>query len=452
MVTFLTIAFGSAVGLGLLIAFLMWALISGFRSAVWLVIIFTIASILNGFNPGLKLGIHIYLGDLVFFAVGACAVVRFLAGRASLRSQWLWIAFGALLMISFIRGAATIGVSTAGNDLREFYYFFATTLYFASFRYDSKDVSSVYAAWSVFAILIMGVVLLRWAIDATGIDVGIDPRLWAGLANFGVSELRVVTSSAAMIIGIASVMFAFAFFRREAASPLSGLMFVATLVFVIVLQHRSVWVSTAAGLGVVLLLQQKNRVRSFTQLAIAGTLVVAVALPLAVSGRLERVTSDLGASFAEASRSHGSTLTWRLQGAAELTKDLFASGPVAIVMGKPMGSGYDRVVEDTQQEVQVSPHNFYVQLMLRIGLSGLAFFLLIYAGVVRDLLLQYKSGIWVTDPRPLIALVAVQLTYFLPYAGTPPMAIFLGMALSINAAARDAQPERLAASPRGAFA
>lgn len=430
MTIFLTIAFSVAIGLALLLCLLMWGLIFRMRAGLWLIVVYAVLYAALGFNPRVYLGINIWLGDLVFLAIGGAAVVRFLQYPPELSRHVVWLAYGGFLLLSFARGLPSYGVS-AGNELREFYYFWATAAYFASYRYERKDLHHVMAAWVFMVVVILAVVTVRWAVDLTGIDIGLDPRMWAPLSG---SSLRVIGAGHALMITSGIIMLTYLLRSRSWSAAWCAFMLGLSALFVLALQHRSVWVCTLAGLMLMVLLEQKDRTRATLQLAVAGGLVVVALVPLAMLGKLDRLERDLSSSVQEATSAR-STFTWRMQSAEVLVKDLFSSGPVAIAVGKPMGAGYNRTIEDAEREITVAPHNYYVQVMMRVGVVGLLIFMLTYAIVIRRLLAMYRTGDSSIDPRPLVVLLAIQLVYYVPYNGDPPQAVLLGVALSVAAAA-----------------
>lgn len=439
-----SIVFSIAIGFGLLICFLFWGLIVKVRTGLWLLVTATLLNAALGFSPRLYLGFNFYFSDLVFLSIGGAAVARFIFHLHEIPRYAAWALYGGMLLLSFARGVPGYGVS-AGNELREFYYFWATAAYFASFPYDRRDLHHFMGAWVFMVFIICAVVAFRWTVDITGIDVGLDPRLWAPLSG---SSLRVIGAGHALAITSGMVMLTYLLRTRIWSSTWCAFMLGLSASFVLALQHRSVWVCTLAALVLTLFLEQKDRARAALQLAIAGALVGVVLVPLAVLGKLDRLERDLSSSVQEATSAR-STLTWRLQSAEVLAKDLLSSGPTAIAVGKPMGAGYNRMIEDTQQEITVAPHNYYVQIMMRVGVLGLSMFIVAYVVALRRLLAIHQAGDSAIDPRPWIVILAIQLIYFIPYSGDPPQAMLLGVALSVGAAARGAARVRMPAGAQG---
>lgn len=425
-----SIVFSIAIGFGLLICFLFWGLIVKVRTGLWLLVTATLLNAALGFSPRLYLGFNFYFSDLVFLSIGGAAIARFIFHLREIPRHALWALYGGMLLLSFARGVPGYGVS-AGNELREFYYYWAAATYFASFNYDRRDLHYIMGAWVFMVSIIFAVVAFRWTVDTTGIDVGLDPRMWAPLSG---SSLRVIGAGHALAITSGMVMLTYLLRTRTWSSTWCAFMLGLSALFVLGLQHRSVWIATLVALVLTLFLEQKDRARTALQLAIAGGLLVVALVPLAILGKLDRLERDLSSSVQEATSAR-STFTWRVQSAEVLVKDLFSSGPAAIAVGRPMGAGYNRMIEDTQQEITVAPHNFYVQIMMRVGVIGLATFALAYVVAMRRLLAIHRAGDSPIDPRPWIVLLAVQLVYFIPYSGDPPQAMLLGVALSVGAAA-----------------
>ena len=129
--------------------------------------------------------------------------------------------------------------------------------------------------------------------------------------------------------------------------------------------------------------------------------------------------------------------------------------PLEWLLGRGYGAGYLRVVMGSLEDF--SPHDFYVQLLLRIGFVGVLTFVLLYlASAVRFMLragLQGNSGL---IARIFVVLIAANLVYFIPYQGDYPHGALLGVALGVLAAmprgrTATAGPRERAAVSRGSI-
>ena len=129
----------------------------------------------------------------------------------------------------------------------------------------------------------------------------------------------------------------------------------------------------------------------------------------------------------------GTTFSWRVQGwTALLTGEQMDSARERLV-GNPFGTGYDRIMltgDGVKQLRSESPHNFYVQTLLRGGALGLLAFVALHGLLLRGLLRCAKRDVASRSFLLCMAvLVASQLVYYLVYGSDYIQAIFLGSAI-----------------------
>ncbi|MEU5547919.1 hypothetical protein AB0G85_37375 [Streptomyces sioyaensis] len=82
------------------------------------------------------------------------------------------------------------------------------------------------------------------------------------------------------------------------------------------------------------------------------------------------------------------TLVWRADGWLELLPQLRT--PLDWLIGLPFGTGYKRVMDGIL--VSLSPHNYFVQLLLRLGLIGVCALTVLYAAVWRSAAAQSDAS------------------------------------------------------------
>ena len=172
---------------------------------------------------------------------------------------------------------------------------------------------------------------------------------------------------------------------------------------------------------------------SLTALAylIAAVLFVLVSL-LAVAallggGHLEHATQSVAGAAAGGLNTTGGTFVGgRVESWKVLLRDYSQSGPVSMLVGKPFGSGFARMVQG--QELTYAPHNYYIEVLLRGGAVGLCLFVGIYGLVLTTLMRQTESN-QLGYTRMLWVLLAVQLIFSITYTPNYLQAMLLGMAL-----------------------
>jgi O-antigen ligase len=192
---------------------------------------------------------------------------------------------------------------------------------------------------------------------------------------------------------------------------------VVFLVAVILLQHRTVWVATLMMALAWWVLRPARDGRRFVS-AGAGTLELSVTALLYCVGTFGIIGDRLTASFEETQRTQ-STFTWRVLSWQDLLD--VPRSYVQWLIGAPFGSGYERFISGTL--VTVSPHDYYVHIMLRLGLVGLLALLFVYFQAWRRLARVGPAALGIR-----IVLLG-QLVFFVSYWPSPEQAVLLGFCL-----------------------
>ena len=112
------------------------------------------------------------------------------------------------------------------------------------------------------------------------------------------------------------------------------------------------------------------------------------------------------------------------------SREWFYSGPVQYLFGQPFGSGFTRFIEGVEGASVEAPHNYYVQTLLRVGLTGMFALLLSYWIVVSDLLRNIAGTKHEAWGYVLPLLLFSQLVYFIPYSVNYSQCVLLGLALA----------------------
>jgi hypothetical protein len=331
-----------------------------------------------------------------------------------------------LTVWSIVRGIDVGGFQAAANDSRV--YFFQTlafALYVATAPPIAPVVRAIGRAWLAAVSTYMLLSLAGWA--GTGLrSVGASVSV-AGLAT----DPRPVPANAALMLvqGVVlllcppasdSLVPEAARDHRQGIKLHRVIRFTLALllfVFVILLQHRTVWV-VAVVVGVMYWVLRPSRAGQRAVVAVTGALVGCLTVVCFGLGAFGTVGGTLAASFAETQTTH-STFTWRVIGWQELL-DAPRSW-VEWLFGSPFSSGYARVVEGGL--TTVSPHNYYVHVALRLGLAGLVLLLAVYALVWRRL---HHGGL---DGLALRLLIVSQLVFCATYSLFPEQGLLLGLCL-----------------------
>lgn len=382
-------------------------------------------------SQGLNFGINFYLLDAVFLLVFVAACARLLVVRRFSSGHKLWLAFGFLILLSFVFGVSAYGAS-AGVPFRKFFYFFATTLYFMSFKYDSKKINYVIKAWLIFAAFLVFSLLPRWLIDPVKLGIPL-------ISGNSEDSLRVIPSDMALILAESAVI-AVMLQARGALSNIWKYMIPLWLAAVIVLQHRSVWISCIVGISVAFLLSRNPAtfMRMSRQLTVVSIVFGLGALLLILSGKINTLAlfSSLGQSFDTGVRLD-TTAGERLNSWRVLFAKWAAGGPRVWFLGFPFGTSMARYVETVSGQIRLieyGAHNAYVEILLYAGLIGILLFASTFLQTLLGLYKLRANNFYIfLSSRILLVLILMQLSYYVPYGIDFAQAIWLGMAVSLLA-------------------
>ncbi|WP_354298612.1 O-antigen ligase family protein [Pseudarthrobacter sp. PvP022] len=181
---------------------------------------------------------------------------------------------------------------------------------------------------------------------------------------------------------------------------------IAFVVLAVMSQHRSVWVAVAIGILLVIF-----RLRGVALArASFGTFYASVLiLGLYIFGALDGLISN----FTYAVESTG-TYNARLDTWTSLIDESVLRGPFSVIFGEPFGFGYAR--ESGGRIVTFAPHNWYVSIYLRLGLVGLAAFVIVLLSTVGR---HMKTRAGVAPTAILLSIAVYAWSYSLPWYLAP---------------------------------
>lgn len=432
------------VALALAMALMIMALIATATLNPWVPVaivyaVFTLDTALM-FPVALKMGLWIYPSDLAALVFFAALLVRLLFFGVAAAIPAFWWILGGIQLALFAWGLLVNG-SAAGVDYRPHFYVWVGAAYLATFTEGPDRTGSFLRFLTPLALALTAVAAYRWTMGA------VDWQFQQELDRYVTTDIsyRVIWSGATFIIAMAMLgAFHRAFMgSRETANWLSAFVFAAV---VLVLQHRSVWVASLAGIASLLWLHARRRPGKVGLLtpALAG-LAIMFAVGFSQVGTL---TESVRAQAARALNTHEGTFAGRVTGWQSLLSDWAGSGSVVTyLIGKPYGSGYTRYATNFGGgEVGYSPHNFYVQLLYRGGLLGLLSFVWFAVSSLRMLVMQSRHG---DDNAMLLAAILISLfVYYIPYGMTYEQILPVGLALALLARQRQGLSIRPASSLR----
>jgi O-antigen ligase len=363
--------------------------------------------------------------DVLFSLVVAAGLARLLrVSRYAPLLRWL-VLLGIVLVASLLRGMLTINPQQSVNDFRQYLEFVGPALYFATFPPTAWLSERIGRLWLAAAGVMVTLVTLRWLDVFAGVHLGVPAE------QFGNdTAIRVIDGPYTFFLGTAAVLTLPAWAQRGRwARRLRGLS-VVLLLFVMLLDRRTVWLAMLVGVVVLLLRNRTFGRRALAMLAAAAvvTSLVFVVFPGSSSSQ---------EPLARSATSSG-TFTWRVVGWEELVSS-WSENPANWLVGQPFGSGFARRVEGT--EVVSHPHNFYIETMLRTGVAGLLALIALTVGLLRALWRVGRVGGTggLFGPQVLPALVAMQFVWFITWVPGSEQGIVTGLGIALAAAYRSSR-------------
>jgi O-antigen ligase len=259
-------------------------------------------------------------------------------------------------------------------------------------------------------------IVLRWLVVFGVANVGVP------MEQFGNDAVvKVVDGPYAFFLGLAAALTIPAWQNRDRRTRWVRVLSVVVLVFVIMINRRTVWVAMIAGLAALMLRNRRLGRRAIW--LVVGVGIVAVGLFVALSG------DGGGNEPVAASASSTGTLAWRIEGWSELVAS-WSRNPVNWFVGEPFGSGFARKVEGS--ETTAHPHDFYVETMLRTGIAGLVALVAVTAGLLRRLWrMPARDPGLLLGPDVFPALLTMQLIWFITWQPGVEQGLVIGLALAL---------------------
>jgi O-antigen ligase len=369
--------------------------------------------------PGVSLGLFVYPADIVTGLLLGGAMIRLLVRPARVsRYQMVVVGLLCVLLFAFLRGVEVNGVQASGVEARGTFYLLATALFFSTSNMQSTAQHAIQRMWLLSCLALLCIAILRW----TGIQVGADVS-----EITGDNPMRVLVASQALFLASGFFLSLYLDLTRSGAWW-ERKMFYAIGPAIMLLQHRTLWLATIAALF--WLVVRERRLRQSASIA-AGTAIASVlVLTLLYSGDFSAVERSL-----QSSASNTQTWDWRIQGWQQLLGS--TDGRLwTYALGTPLGGGFERSIAD--RLVNVSPHNAYLQVYLRMGAVGLGLFLTMYVACWRGLRRPVPTAVAFPDRRFYEVVLLLQMVYCITYFVGYPEGLMLGMLAAV--VSRSASP------------
>lgn len=399
------------------------------RSTAWKTV--PIALLLIGFclesvfvkQPYVQLGLQIYPTDVISLFVLLSVLGGFFQRPLPVHESpfLLWLAFGATIILSFVVGLGEYG-RYAGTEVRPFFYLWVAGLYGCAADFDEAELRRIgrWCVWTAYAFV--GIAIYYWL----AVEIGFVDRK----ALFGDEEgavFRPVGSHAVFFVATVALVQTMAWLRGTHARR-SGWHAAILLGFVTILQHRSVWIAALAGLLCVLILERRHLPRRFPMLLGFVGLVSLLVAGAASFGYLDDLTDRMVKSAVSMTDSQG-TFAARVDGWVRLLESWTDASNKVLVFGFPFGRGYTRMYNG--QLIEFAPHNFYIDLILRVGIVGAILFLIpTCIAIVQSFRARSASEFEYLLMRGLAVGLAASLVYYVAYPSYYILGAATGIALA----------------------
>ena len=366
---FLTIV-GGAIIVALLTATAVWLFSKAATASIapvgLLLVGFCIEIFFFNKQPYVQAGLQIYHNDAISIIVLLAAIVSFAHRPLPLYETpfLLWLGFGITIIASFVVGLNEYG-RYAGTEVRPYFYMWVAGLYCAISNFSEDDLSRI-ARWCLWtAYVVIGIALYYWI----AVEVGFVNRQ-EFYDETDTATFRPVAAHAALFVAAVGLVQTMVWLRGS-GTRLAGLHAAVFFAFIIIMQHRSVWIAAAVGLLSVLMLERRLLPRRFGLLlgfALSITLAIAVA---ATFGVFDDLAQRLLVSTVSMTDS-GGTFAARADSWDRLLESWLEAQSYTLLFGFPFGKGYVRMFNG--MVIDFAPHNFYLDLILRVGIVGAILF------------------------------------------------------------------------------
>ena len=331
------------------------------------------------------------------------------------------ILFGLWILFEIARNISLYGLSAPG-EFRYRYLILSPalyiTLFFSSAERRKKLLKLLIGSSLLFPIMCVPIIgqLKGWSIgpDAKFFPASISLGLLYGL-------LALFLGKKYRIIKINEIFFWFIF-------VISGLM-------IIIDSHRSVWIATIA-VGVVLFWMNEinyNKKMNSTILTVFSIIIILTltnqVLILKAKTNLFDYITGRASDLVKLDESYNNTASWRVtQWKAQMNR--FIDSPI---MGEGFGGYWGS--SDMLGELRVSPHNLYVQTLVKLGVVGMLLYLIIIAKIFVNLKRKLSNNKLKSDPNTCIIVIGFVIlvashVFYIAYSFEYYSLLFIGLGVA----------------------
>ena len=313
-------------------------------------------------------------------------------------------------------GVPAFGIEHSVAESRLHLPFVNAALYFATFPPSNALIDRIGKLWLAMSIPMMVLVCLRWWPSSEGSTRGAGGEVRGRRGRQGHRRsLHVLPRQRRGADGAVLAT------SRPAGARLT-LLGSVLLLFVVLLNRRTVWLALIAGVAVVMLRERRLGPRDHAGGDRRPGHGGAVCRPPGGWAAGNRAGRAVGHWHRH--------LEWRIQGWSFLYAS-WSMDPVHWLVGQPFGSGFTRKVLGT--EIGAEPHNFYFSTLLRMGLVGMLSLIALTGGLLRTLWRIPTRGDGLLDQGLFPALLTMQLIWCITWMPGLEQGIVTGLAVGLAA-------------------
>jgi hypothetical protein len=368
--------------------------------------------------PSVTLPGNIRVGctDIIATLVLGAAFARLLRMRhLNTYQRWL-VLLTILLALSLVRGVITFGLQTSVSDFRLTEFWIAAAVYFAAVPPSHLIYNRIAKLWVWMTVPLMAIVLARWLDVFAGIDVGV-PR-----ERFGNdAAIRVLDGPYTFFLAQGFIL-TLPFWRQDQRARSIRIVGALLLLFIVLLDRRTAWVALLSGIIAVMVHDRRLGRRAM------WVVVTFLGVGIGAYSTLQIATTS-GERVAQTA-SNTASVDWRIEGWAALLSR-WARSPENWFMGEPFGTGFLRLIDGSEE--LSGPHNFYIEILLRVGALGLLALLAFTVGLLVATWRSSTEDAGAFGSGVLPGLLVMQLIWFMTWTPGIEQGIVTGIAISLAA-------------------
>ena len=375
----------------------------------------------------MSLGFGIRIQDVILVSTLGAIILKVifrakqLSARNNLSLSIYIILFGLWISFEIVRNINVYGLSAPG-EFRYRYLILCVPLYIALFFSSAKRRKKLLKLL-IASSLFLPILCVPIIGELKGWHVGPDSRFFPSTISLG------------LLYGLIALGLSKKYKVLKIRSILYWLIIVSVSLIIIIDSHRSVWI-TALATGVTLFWIKEIKLRKIMNNAFSGTFFIIIIFFLAhqlilvsLKTNLTDFTITRTQNLIKINEKYNNTAAWRVaQWKAQIPK--FCASPI---IGEGFGGYWG--VSGIQGDLGVSPHNLYIQTLVKLGTVGMLLYLIIVAKIFfkfKRTMTKYK--IKDDSEMPILILGMVVLiaahVFYIAYSFEYYSLLFVGLGLS----------------------